>query len=98
MKESVFGPFRTFTKFGENSSIGGGDIPQNGIRKNALWRYNSTSGVNFDALSPAGTFVCVIVQNFSQIRRSLAQLYRFYRFTLWGPFWGRFPSSLYGDQ
>jgi len=45
-----------------------------------------TSGSNFDALTAVGTFVCVIVQNLSQIGRSVAELYRFYHLTLWVPF------------
>jgi len=73
MEESVFGPFSTFwdpiicvhTKFGEDILIDGEDILPNKIRKNAPWRRISTSGSNFDAISPAATFVCVIVQNFS---------------------------------
>jgi len=58
----------------------------NWMHKNAPIQQNSTSSSNFDTLSPAGTFVCVIMLNFSQIGWSVAELYRFYHFTLWGIF------------
>jgi len=61
------------------------------FEKIAPWRRNSTSGCNFDALSPAGTFVCVILQNFSQVGRLVAELHRFYHFTFWGLFLGLLP-------
>jgi len=78
------------TKFGEDVIIGGGVIPSKKNLKNASWQQNFTSSSNFHSLSLAGTFVCVIMQNFSQIGRLFAELYRFYQFTLWG----HFPTSV----
>jgi len=79
------------TKFDEDTLIGGWDYPKTEF-ENAPWRRNFTSGFNFDALSSVGTFVHVIVQNFSQIGWLVAELYRFYHFTLLGPILG--PLSL----
>jgi len=68
------------------------------FEKNASWWRNSTFGSNFDTLGPAGTFICVIMQNFSQIELSVAELHQFYHFTIWGSFWGRFPLPSVRDQ
>jgi len=47
-------------------------MPQNGIRKNAPWQRNSTSGFKVDAFTRSGTNVCVIMNNFSKISPKLA--------------------------
>jgi len=67
--------------------------PKNEIRKNALWRWNSTSGSNAEACHHSGTFMCVTTPNFSQIKWSAVELQWFNHFTLWGPFWGAFCAN-----
>jgi len=82
IEAGVHGPFHTLrepifhahTKVGENILIAAGDIPQKRNWKNVQWWRNSTSGSNAGALHPLGTFVCVIMQNFSKIRQSVAEL------------------------
>jgi len=58
------------TNSSENIFIGGDDIPSERNFKNAPWRRNSTSGLKLGAFTRSGTYVCVIMHNFSKIRQS----------------------------
>jgi len=60
--------------FGVDNLISAGDKPPKLNSEKMHPGQNSTSSFKVDALRPSGTFVCVIVQNFSQIRQLAAEL------------------------
>jgi len=92
-EESVFEPLHTLrdptyvhTKFGDDTLIGGGDMPpKRNLRKKRsrittslfLYDVDCAGVVNVDPFSRLGTYVCVIMHNFSEIKQSAAELWRF---------------------
>jgi len=78
-EESIFGPLHTLwdpivfahTNSGDNILIGVTICSQNGIQKMPI------NGSQVYQGSPSGTFVCVTVQNFSQIEQSETKLQQF---------------------
>jgi len=97
-EESVVGPFYMLrdyifyvhTTFGYNILIGGGDMPPNGLRKNAPWRRNSTSSSNSDACRPSETLyvsLCKISAKSDNRRPRVISILPFYHLRrILGPF------------
>jgi len=80
-KEKVFGTFHILREpithppnFVENILIKGKDMLPKRNSKSALWRWNSTSGFNFDNCRLSGTLLYIIVQNVRKIVQSTAEL------------------------
>jgi len=82
--ESIFGTLHTLrdpivfahANFGENILIAM-DMPPECNSKKAPWGRNSTSGFKVDAFTRLGTYVCIIMHDFSEIGQSSAELWRF---------------------
>jgi len=75
-EESIFGPLHTLrdpvafahTNFGENILIGGDDMPPEWNSKKRSLAAEFYIGFKVDAFTRSGTYVRVIVHNFSKIR------------------------------